>query len=234
MLGSALLTVAMVGAPVQTPKDETFSRKITKTVSAGFRVALPEGYDKIKRQKWPLMVFLHGSGERGNDLKAVSVHGPLKEIANGRKIPMIVVAPQCPADKWWDIDMLGGLVDHLERKYRVDKERIYITGLSMGGYGTWGLAEEFPNRFAAIAPVCGGGNFRLAKTIAHIPTWVTHGDADGAVPIAESQQMVDALIRAGAKPRFDIIKGGGHDVWTDFYAKDEFYTWLLAQKLPKV
>jgi len=227
----ATLTIMQL-TQAQEPISDGFKARFTKEVSAQYLVSLPDGYDK-KREKWPLLLFLHGSGERGTDVKMVGVHGPIKEIANGRKIPMIVVAPQCPADEWWDTDVLTGLLDHLERKYRVDKTRVYVTGLSMGGYGTWNLALAQPNRFAAIAPVCGGGQPGKAVSIAHIPQWVVHGDADQAVPIKESIDMVEALRKAGADPRFDIIKGGGHDVWTDFYAKDEFYTWLLSHQLVK-
>jgi predicted peptidase len=123
------------------------------------------------------------------------------------------------------------MLDHLETKYRVDKDRIYITGLSMGGFGTWDLAAHNAGRLAAIAPVCGGGDVSEAPKLAKLPIWVTHGDADQVVPIGASQEMVDAVKAAGnPRVRFDIIVGGGHDTWTDFYAKDEFYTWLLSQR----
>lgn len=227
MLAAALMTTVLLQDGI---KSESFKGEVRKKVAINYAVHLPDGYDADRRKKWPVMLFLHGAGERGEDIKLVNVHGPMKEILKGRKIPMIVVAPQCPADSWWDADTLTGLMDSIERKYRVDKDREYLTGISMGGFGTWALAASTPNRFAAIAPVCGGGNARTAGLIKHIPIWVTHGDQDMAVNIRESQAMVDALKRQGANPKFDIIVGGGHDVWSDFYARDDFYSWLMEQK----
>lgn len=228
------MVAVAVAAFVMEPQvqNESFRRSIRKEVSGQYVVSLPDGYDREPKRRWPVMLFLHGAGERGDDLAKVKVHGPLKEIAKGRKLPMIVVAPQCPENEWWDTDTLIGLLDHVERKYRVDRRREYVTGLSMGGYGTWALAIAQPSRFAAIAPVCGGGVWRQAHKIKAIPTWVTHGDKDAAVPLQESVDMVEALRRAGANPRFDIIAGGQHDVWTDFYARDDFYTWLLSHQMP--
>lgn len=216
--------------PSLTDQAQTFKRVLRKEVEGSFLVALPEGYGRIRSQRWPLILFLHGSGERGSDVQQVAVHGPIKEIRRGRKIPMIVVAPQCPEGQWWDADTLTGLLDHMERKYRVDRNRIYLTGLSMGGFGTWDLAIRSPQRFAAIAPICGGGEPRRARVLKDIPTWVVHGDRDPAVPLQQSVEMVEALRKAGGNVRFDIIQGGGHDVWTDVYANPAFYEWLLSQK----
>ncbi|MGV3614401.1 MAG: prolyl oligopeptidase family serine peptidase [Fimbriimonas sp.] len=222
--------VALAQDPVQSGE---FTGKVTKTVSYRYLVALPDGYEK-SRERVPLVLFLHGAGERGEDVQQVRVHGPLKEIDKGRKIPAVVVAPQCPPRGWWDADALTAMVDHLERKYRIDKDRIYVTGLSMGGFGTWNLATRNPGRFAALAPVCGGGEPAEAAKIASIPIWVTHGDKDTSVQLVESQKMVDATRAAGnSRVRFDIVKGGGHDVWTDFYGNDYFYSWLFAQRRGK-
>jgi len=230
MLAATLCAVAMSDGPF---RSESFSGEVRKKVEANYLVSLPKDYDKDRRKRWPLILFLHGAGERGTDVQKVAVHGPLKEVAKGRDLPFIVAAPQCPEDQFWDPDTLIALLNRLERQYRVDKSRVYLTGLSMGGYGTWGLSILHPNRFAAIAPICGGGNWRLAGNIKDIPTWVVHGDADQAVPITESNQMVEAIRRAGGNPRYDIVVGGGHDVWTDFYAKQEFYDWLLKHRLPE-
>lgn len=227
MLTVALSSLMMSSMPADIQSD-SYQGVVRLPVEGRYLVALPEGYERQRR--WPLIIFLHGSGERGTDLAAVKVHGPLKEIEQGRRIPAIVVAPQCPPEQWWDVPSLIGLLDAVERKYRVDRNRIVLTGLSMGGYGTWNWAVAQPNRFAAIAPICGGGNPARAEAIKHLPTWVVHGDADGAVPVNESRRMVEALRKLGANPRYDEIKGGGHDVWTDFYRQDEFYTWALAQR----
>lgn len=151
-------------------------------------------------------------------------------MAKGRKFPFILVAPQCPEGTWWDPEVLSKMLTQIERTHRVDKDRIYLTGLSMGGFGTWNWAALEPNRFAAIAPICGGGNSEDAPKIAHLPTWVTHGDKDGAVPISESIAMVDAVKKAGATDvRFDIIKGGEHDVWTPVYEGTMLYDWFLTK-----
>ena len=120
---------------------------------------MPRDYNKKKDAKWPVLLFLHGAGERGDDLNRVKVHGPPKLVENGRSLPFIIVSPQCPKGKVWDADVLTTLLDHVCDTYRVDKARQYLTGLSMGGYGTWGLGIKECDRFAAIAPICGGGNF---------------------------------------------------------------------------
>jgi predicted peptidase len=222
-----LLTTLAQRAPIDT---QSFRATVSQRVAGKFVVALPEGYDNDKRKRWPLVLFLHGAGERGDDLQLVRAHGPLKEIAAGRKIPAIVVVPQCPAGNWWANATLTGLLNHVERRYRVDPDQVSVTGLSMGGFGTIALAHEVPQRFAAIAPICGGGNAFLSFRIAHIPAWIVHGDADPVLPVDESRRVVTALRRAGGKPRYDEVAGGGHDVWTNTYAKDEFWTWLLAQR----
>jgi predicted peptidase len=151
----------------------------------------------------------------------------LRLAAAGKKFPFIVVAPQCPERRNWDADELIGLLNDLEKKFRVDRSREYLTGISMGGFGTWALVAAQPKRFAAIAPVCGGGDPLLASTFAKVPTWVVHGDKDPAVAFSQSVAMVDAMKEAGGSPIFTQVVGGTHDVWTEFYLKDEFYEWLL-------
>jgi predicted peptidase len=125
---------------------------------------------------------------------------------------------------------LGALLDEIEAKYRVDKDRIYVTGLSMGGSGTWRLAAEFPDRFAAIAPFCGGANVTEASRIAHLPTWAFHGDQDKPVPVDYTLRMIEALKKAGGHPRMTIYPGVGHVCWEEAYGGQEFYDWLLAQR----
>jgi predicted peptidase len=231
MLGTLVASLA-IGSP-QTPlgqQEAAFSRRITKTVQGRYLISLPEDYASQPRKRYPLILFLHGSGERGEDLSLVAKHGPPKEIAAGRKLPFIVVSPQCPAGEWWSTEVLTALLDEVERKYRVDRKREYLTGLSMGGFGTWNLAAATPKRFAAIAPICGGGDPKQAHLLKDIPIWGTHGDADQAVPLATGLAMVDAVRAAGGNPRYDVIKGGGHDVWTDVYAGTALYDWFLTHK----
>ena len=124
-------------------------------VQMGYLLYLPKGYEKQK--SWPLMLFLHGAGERGDDLKLVKKHGPPKLIAKGKDFPFIVVSPQCQKERWWEPIELTALLDHIVKTHKVDADRIYVTGLSMGGFGSWRLAAHTPHRFAAIAPICGGG-----------------------------------------------------------------------------
>jgi predicted peptidase len=197
-------------------------------LAISYRVALPENY--AKKRKWPLVLFLHGAGERGADLNMVAVHGPLKEIAAGRQIPAVVVSPQCPADKWWDIPTLIALLDDCEKRYRIDPSRILVTGLSMGGYGTWGLFAAQPDRFAAIAPICAGGDVATIPYRDKFPIWAVHGTADGAVPFAAGEAMALMARARGADVKFETIIDGQHDTWTQTYNRDDFWKWLLSQR----
>lgn len=229
-VGLAAATVA--APPVLPPDGGAFETRITRTYPAHYLVALPEGYADQPRKRWPLLIFLHGSGERGTDLELLRVHGPFREIAQGRRYPFIVAAPQCPPEVWWDVEVLTKWLDHIERKYRVDRARIVLSGISMGGYGTWAWAAAQPNRFAGILPVCGGGDPKTAPAIRDVPAWVVHGDEDRAVPVEQSREMVAALRAAGARVRYDEIPGGGHDVWTDLFARDDLYAWIAARRRP--
>ncbi len=145
---------------------QMLNKKITKVVDCNYLLYLPADYGKDAKKKWPLIMFLHGAGERGNNLEVVKKHGPPKMIAQGKSFDFIVVSPQCPNDLWWpeQTDVLITLLDEIEAKYRVDTDRVYLTGLSMGGFGTWTLAAKYPNRFAAIAPICGGSEAILRRT----------------------------------------------------------------------
>jgi predicted peptidase len=197
-------------------------------VQMDYLIYLPPDYDK--QPKWPLLLFLHGSGERGTDLQKVKVHGPPKLIAAGKQFPCIVVSPQCPEDQWWEPIELVALLDDLASKYKVDADRVYVTGLSMGGFGTWRLAMYAPNRLAAIAPICGGGETYWSKKISGIPVWAFHGAKDDGVPLERSQAMIDAIKKVGGNPKLTIYPEAGHDSWTETYNNPELYDWLLAQK----
>lgn len=189
---------------------------------------LPIGYAESDR-RWPLVLFLHGSGECGDSLERVKMHGPPKLVEGGKQFPFILVSPQSPG-RGWSVEALAALLDELAGTLRVDPDRIYLTGLSMGGYGTWALAAAHPERFAAIAPICGGGCSADARRLKNLPIWVFHGAQDSTVPLSHSQEMVDALKVTGAQPRFTIYPDAGHDSWTETYDNPEFYDWLLSQK----
>ena len=205
-------------------------RKVTQTISARYWLHLPADYAKQPTKKWPLVLFLHGAGERGDNLELVKAHGPLKSIAQGQQFPFIIVSPQCPANDWWRPEHLAALLDDVERRYRVDKQRVYVTGLSMGGFGTWALALEFPQRFAAIAPICGGGHWWVASRIKHLPVWVFHGKKDRIVSYARSTEMVAALRQCGGNVKFTTYPNADHDSWSVTYSNPELYKWLLSHK----
>ena len=200
----------------------------TSKVTLKYLIYLPKDYDQKKA--WPVLLFLHGSGERGDNLDLVKKHGPPKLIAAGKQFPFIVVSPQCPNGRWWQPMELATLLDEIVEKYKVDQDRIYVTGLSMGGFGTWSLAAYQPSRFAAIVPICGGGEVYWADTLAHIPAWVFHGGKDTGVPPERSKQMVEALKKDGGNPKLTIYPEAGHDSWTAAYNTPELYEWLLQQK----
>ena len=162
-------------------------------VTLNYLLYLPPGYDK--QDKWPLVLFLHGAGERGDNLDRVKLHGPPKLIDKGKEFPFIIVSPQCPNGHWWNNELipLTALLDDIESKYKVDRDRVYLTGLSMGGFGTWALAAYSPNRFAAIVPICGGGEPLLARALKNTPVWAFHGGKDPIVPVKRSQDLIDAL-----------------------------------------
>ena len=195
----------------------------------GYIVSVPDDYASSGDKQFPLILFLHGSGERGDSLDLVKVHGPLKEIANGHKLPFVVVAPQCPAGRWWNTEVLYLLLQEVKQNYRIDTTRIYLTGLSMGGFGTWSMACDYPNEFAAIAPVCGGGNVSLAKfMLPQMPIWIFHGDADPVVPAAEARHMYEGLHPENNKVKLTNYPGVGHDSWTETYANNALYQWFLT------
>lgn len=225
-----------VEAPKAGQQVQSFEKEIKKVLRLKYLLYLPPQYADSK-EKWPLMLFLHGSGERGDDIEKVKVHGPPKLIAKeGKEFPFIVVSPQCPEDGIWfgelQLDALNGLLDELASRYRVDLDRVYVTGLSMGGFGTWQLAFRYPDRFAALAPVCGRGDPRKAERIKRVPAWVFHGAKDKAVPIKDSQEMVDALKKLGSDVKLTVYPNADHDSWTETYNNPAFYEWLLQQRRP--
>lgn len=184
--------------------------------------------------KVPLILFLHGAGERGADLEKVKAHGlpNVLETRDPFPEPAFVVAPQCSAKSWWtlELDALETLLDGVCDRYPVDPARLYLTGLSMGGYGAWHLALKDPARFAALASVCGGGIPPLAHKLRALPVWAFHGADDSVVPRSASESMIAALTRAGGAPQFTLYPGVGHDSWTRTYENPDLYHWLFAQR----
>ncbi|MCA9212363.1 MAG: prolyl oligopeptidase family serine peptidase [Planctomycetales bacterium] len=212
-----------VVAQTQVASSET----TTHTSNHRFLLYLPKDYDQ--KDSHPLLLFLHGAGERGGNIEKVKIHGPPKLIENGRDLPFVVVSPQCEADQWWDPSALNDLLDVIVSKYKIDKQRIYVTGLSMGGFGTWALLQQTPTRFAAAIPICGGGNSVRARHAKRIgtPIWAFHGAKDAVVPLEESQKMVDAVKATKGDAQLTVYPDAEHDSWTKTYQDDAIYEWLL-------
>ncbi|MBZ0295862.1 MAG: prolyl oligopeptidase family serine peptidase [Anaerolineae bacterium] len=208
--------------------NHIFTTTLTKQASLPYLVYLPPEYET--REHWPLILFLHGRGERGNDLEILKRTGLPSNIEAGQDFPFIIVSPQCPATSYWieQIEALNALLDYICDQYPVDQDRIYVTGLSMGGSGTWHLAGTYTERFAAIAPICGTGyKWYAEERINDLPAWVFHGDADPVVPVEYSKRMVEALQDRGAEVRLTIYPGVDHDAWTRTYNNPELYEWFL-------
>lgn len=197
-----------------------------------YLIHLPDDYDVDPERRWPLVLFLHGSGERGSDLERAAVHGPPMRADAGHEFPFVLVTPQCPESSQWvaELSTLSMLLDEVVGSHRIDPARISVTGLSMGGYGAWSMAVRYPDRFAAIAPICGGMWLQSAAPIRNLPVWAFHGDADDVVPISASEQIVTELRSLGAEVRFTRYPGVGHDSWTETYDNPGLYEWLLSHR----
>jgi predicted peptidase len=219
---------------MQTPQN--FEREIKRTLTARYLLFLPEGYAKEPAKRWPTILFLHGAGERGNDLEMVKRHGPPKIVQEKKDFPFIVISPQCPPGERWSNEVLIHLLEDVMGRYSVDTNRIYLTGLSMGGYGTWSLAAAYPERFAAIAPICGGGETisvllsgrEKGSWLRTLGVWAFHGAKDPVVRLEESERMVNAFKRAGnGNVKLTVYPEATHDSWTETYNNPELYDWFL-------
>lgn len=227
---SLLLALCVFGAAFHSHAEETaeeFEATVTKQVRLNYLLRKPEDYNP--NEKYPLMIYLHGRGEQGSDLSKVKIHGPWKKI-DELQLPLLVVAPQSPQDEWWDIDALEALTVDLIDDLNVDEDRVYLTGLSMGGNGTWELAARRPDLFAAIVPICGRSVPSKAKRFRDMGIWVFHGQRDRTVYVHETTRMVEALHAAGVEPRVTIYPNVRHDSWTETYNNPQLYEWLLEQR----
>ena len=233
-------TVSADDMALKNQVKKSFKGKSVKALGLEYLLFLPADYQKDKEKPWPLMLFLHGAGERGKDLSKVTVHGPPKLVKENGDFPFILVSPQCPAGESWSDEALLGLLDEVIKKHRVDTSRVYLTGLSMGGYGSWSLGLNNPERFAALVPICGGGDLLPVllpgggkqAALKKLPVWAFHGAKDSVVPISESERMVNALKKAGNQNvKFTVYPEADHDSWTETYKNQELYDWLLQQKL---
>ena len=222
--------------------------KAPNGVTVKYRWSAPETVEPGKT--YPLVLFLHGAGERGDDNKAQLKHGVLPILEGAEKLgqPCFLIAPQCPADRWWApinretmrlsaadkpndlLEAVLALVDETMKAQPVDSRRFYVTGISMGGYATWDLLGRAPGKIAAAVPVCGGGEPTLAEKFKDIPIHAFHGEADPVVPVRTTKDMVEALEKSGAKPKATYYPGVQHDSWTQTYDNPEVIRWIFEQR----
>ncbi|WP_425613879.1 prolyl oligopeptidase family serine peptidase [Anatilimnocola sp. NA78] len=229
LCGATLAAADEPKAGTQVKQQFTTKNEAGEETTLHYWLYLPANHDG--KAKFPLMMFLHGSGERGDDLDVVKKHGPPKVCETQKDWAFITISPQCPKEKRWDAETLAKLVDHVAKQQNADEQRLYITGLSMGGSGTWALTSKYPDKFAAAVPMCGRGDAAQAEKLVKLPIWVFHGAKDTGSPVALSETMVDAIKKAGGdKIKFTIDPDAGHDCWTKAYSTPELYSWLLEQK----
>jgi predicted peptidase len=208
---------------------------------------LPRPYEN--KVAYPLVLWLHGGGSRGDDLKQLLAHGDRHGIGylarsdNQLRYPAIIVAPQCPRNKLWasangaqpttEIKLVLEILDRVQAEYNVDKRRLYVMGMSLGGYGTWGIIAIRPGMFAAAVPICGGGETAKAVLMKNTSIWAFHGDEDELVDVSESRRMIAALKHVGGNPRYTEYKGVGHNAWERAFAEPDLLPWMFAQRAAK-
>ncbi len=200
--------------------------------SLSYYLYYPKDYKSEKNKKFPLLLFLHGGGESGDSLSTIKSNGPPKLIVQGKQFPFLILAPQNPyKKKWWNTRAVAQLLDTIVENNRVDKNRVYLTGLSRGGSAAWEMAVQYPDKFAAMAVVCGMTPLPYANWIdKDLPIWVFHGDQDKSIPISESVNMVDKLKAMGYDVKFTIYEGVGHNSWENTYTNEELYSWFVKQR----
>jgi predicted peptidase len=236
---AALLVIETTRAADEVPAERKGVGRVivVKSARMPYLAITPVGFRTQSR--WPLILFLHGSEQRGTDLNLVKLNGPPKYALNHPGFPFVVVAPQLASGKIWDGDAVAGLVKQLIARFRIDPARVYLTGLSTGGYGVWSAAMEHPERFAAVAPVAGGGNTVFPKhaegaqlsALRSLGVWAFHGGSDSIVDPNESQRMIGELQKIGAPDvRVTIFPGAPHDVWSRVYDNAALYEWFLQHQ----
>jgi predicted peptidase len=195
-----------------------------------YHIYYPASYHHTTDKEWPLILFLHGAGERGEDLKLVKQQGLPKYLQGKADFPFVVAYPQCPSHSYWQIPLLSAWLTRVLAEVRADKSRIYVTGISMGGYGTWQWATASPDQFAAIIPICGGGEVAMAHKLVNMPIWAFHGKKDDIVPVEATVEMAEAVHAAGGKVKLTIYPDLKHDSWTETYNNPAIYDWLLQHR----
>ncbi len=208
----------------------------TDNLNDKFWLYLPERYSRSE-EKLPLIIYLHGSSRRGREIEEVKANGLPPALDLKDDFEFVVASPQALSNYSWQVcwrpDDLVLLLDYLLANYEIDPRRIYLTGLSMGGYGTWSCIARHPNRFAAAAPICGVGNTDWGPSMKDLPIWAFHGEADLVVPVERSIEMVEAINEAGGNARLTRYPNVGHDSYTQTYANPELFKWFLNQVRPE-
>ncbi len=199
-----------------------------KRFNFSFVMRRPEKWDK----KMPLIILLHGAGERGDggeSLYTVEKNGFAKIFTEDKNYECVLVSPQCGKNSFWaaKVPYIKEFIDQLKEAYDIDEKRIYLTGVSMGGYGTWYTAMAYPDEFAAIAPCCGGGMSWNAEVL-KMPVWAFHGSCDDIVYLHNSTDMIEAMKKCGYSPKFTVFEGVGHNSW-DYTFDEELLFWLLSK-----
>jgi predicted peptidase len=185
--------------------------------------------DSILKNNPPVLIFLHGRSLSGNNLELVKKYGIIHEIEKGREIPAIVLAPQVPAGKSWEPEKVLSVLRFAQEHFQTDTNRVYVTGMSLGGYGTLDFAGEYPEIVTAAVALCGGGNTRNGCNLSTIPVWIQHGNRDSAVPISESEKMVKSIraCNGGENLKYTVVPGANHGDLERVFRTDELYDWLF-------
>lgn len=231
LMGAILTSCASIPEPqikagIQTEVQAT-------AIGYQFLRYLPKDYSLDANKEYPVLIFLHGSGERGTDISKVSIHGPPRLAREGKDFPFIIISPQLPEGALWENGKLDATLKAALAGLKVDKSKIYLTGLSLGGMGTFSWAKERPKLFAAIAPVCGMANPMDANVLKDIPVWAFHGAKDDVVPYQGSAFIIGSIKDlGGADAKITLYPDANHDSWTMTYNNPELYSWMLNHSNP--
>jgi predicted peptidase len=236
---SGVLLAAVVAASASAadkglPEGRSVHRLFLANAAAdhvNYLLYVPRSYAQDTGSDWPLILFLHGSEQRGDNPALLQDLALLTFAEDSGDFPFVAVIPQCPPNIHWPPRIVKSVLDSVESMLRIDRDRVYLTGFSMGGYGTWQTAAAFPRTFAAIAPICGMSDLPEVPRLTGIPIWAFHGAQDVNVPVAESRKMIDTLRKSGSDARLTVYPDLAHDCWTMTYRDSRLYLWFLDHSL---
>ena len=241
MIGGCLRLVLLIvfilnliyGKGIMKELSQSFRKSNPDEVDLDYLIYFPEIYENSTKT-FPLVLFLHGAGERGKNLEDIKIHGIPRKVNEGSTFPFICIAPQCPEEGYWDrpeyVTSLINLLKEVEQKHRIDSDRIYGTGLSMGGLGTLAMAIREPELFAAIIPICGGADMEEIDRLETLPIWLFHGDRDDVIPLDNSIEIYQALRSKNKDILLTVYADVYHDSWSQTYDNDNIFKWLLKYK----